>query len=473
MRRRSVPPEVLGDDPRPGAQQPPRLVRSEDRQEPAEEVRARRRAGRRRRGRTAAGGLARPPPTAPSQATASARTIRAFGPARPVSPRFSAIVVAARRSRSTNVARAAPRDSASIPAAPLPAHRSRNADPAELGLEDREEGLLHPVGERPGPLPRRDEPASPGRPGDDPAGVSHRSPCDRPAAGRPRGLRSPRLTRRSPARRRRSPRASRPRARGGAAPSAGAERSSPPSSSSASAWRRASVARTRWSGALERGHPQPGQTALGQAQDVALAAELEVGLGQLEPVEGPGDRHEPGLLGRLGGPPAGHEVAPRTRCSGRRPRRGRSTRRRRPRPTRPRSWWSWASPNRSAPSTAMTVASGTSTPTSTTVVPTRTSSRRPPSRKRVISASRSAAFIGRGRARPGAGRAARASRSASAFAATAPSSSRLLDRRDDDERPVAASPPGPGRTPTAARDRPGDGSASGSGSDPRAASAGR
>ena len=39
-----------------------------------------------------------------------------------------------------------------------------------------------------------------------------------------------------------------------------------------------------------------------------------------------------------------------------------------PRPIRPRSWWSWARPNRSAFSTSITVALGTSTPTSTTVV---------------------------------------------------------------------------------------------------------
>jgi len=42
-----------------------------------------------------------------------------------------------------------------------------------------------------------------------------------------------------------------------------------------------------------------------------------------------------------------------------------------PRPMRPRSWWSWARPKRSACSMTMTVALGTSTPTSTTVVATR------------------------------------------------------------------------------------------------------
>ena len=43
-----------------------------------------------------------------------------------------------------------------------------------------------------------------------------------------------------------------------------------------------------------------------------------------------------------------------------------------PRPTRPRNWCSCARPKRSACSTTMIVASGTSTPTSMTVVATRT-----------------------------------------------------------------------------------------------------
>ena len=67
-----------------------------------------------------------------------------------------------------------------------------------------------------------------------------------------------------------------------------------------------------------------------------------------------------------------------------------------PRPTRPRSWWSCDSPKRSACSTTITVAFGTSTPTSTTVVrPARGSRRRrtPPSRapSRRTSAGRAAA----------------------------------------------------------------------------------
>ena len=115
-----------------------------------------------------------------------------------------------------------------------------------------------------------------------------------------------------------------------------------------------------------------GRPALDEAEHVALAAQLEVLLGELEPVADLGDRLEPGLGDLVG------RVA----------RRGRRTTRPSPRPTRPRSWWSWASPNRSAPSMTIIVASGTSTPTSITVVPTRTSSS--PSRKRAISASRSA-----------------------------------------------------------------------------------
>ena len=50
---------------------------------------------------------------------------------------------------------------------------------------------------------------------------------------------------------------------------------------------------------------------------------------------------------------------------------GRSTTACAPRPTRPRSWCSCDSPKRSACSTTITVAFGTSTPTSTTVVDTR------------------------------------------------------------------------------------------------------
>ena len=56
-----------------------------------------------------------------------------------------------------------------------------------------------------------------------------------------------------------------------------------------------------------------------------------------------------------------------------------------PRPTRPRSWWSCESPKRSASSTIITVAFGTSTPTSMTVVAT--SASRSPRRNSSITAS--------------------------------------------------------------------------------------
>jgi len=58
-----------------------------------------------------------------------------------------------------------------------------------------------------------------------------------------------------------------------------------------------------------------------------------------------------------------------------------------PRPTRPRSWCSCASPNRSACSISMTVAFGTSIPTSITVVATSTWTS--PSRNARITLSRS------------------------------------------------------------------------------------
>ena len=174
-------------------------------------------------------------------------------------------------------------------------------------------------------------------------------------------------------------------------------------------------------GDLERGDAQAREPALGEAEDVALLAQLEVLLGQGEPVVRLGDGLEPGRA--------------RSRRSSRR--RGRRTTRPMPRPTRPRSWWSWASPNRSAPWMIIIVAAGTSTPTSTTVVPTRTSSS--PSRKRVISASRSAGF-----SRPwtiptrsGASSAAQADRLALGRDRAVALVGAFLDQRHDDERPVA------------------------------------
>ena len=59
-------------------------------------------------------------------------------------------------------------------------------------------------------------------------------------------------------------------------------------------------------------------------------------------------------------------------------------------PTLPRSWCSWARPKRSAPSTIITVALGTSMPTSMRLVETSTSTS--PRLKAAMTASRSAAL---------------------------------------------------------------------------------
>ena len=118
-------------------------------------------------------------------------------------------------------------------------------------------------GRVPGPGAARRMPRA--RPGDHPAGVGH-------------------LRRRSPGRRRGRAR-SQPAAQlavqaGLVAPGAGPRRRA-----GASAQPRARTASSRCS-ALERRDPQARQPALGEAEDVALAAQLEVLLGQLEPVRG-------------------------------------------------------------------------------------------------------------------------------------------------------------------------------------------
>ena len=128
-------------------------------------------------------------------------------------------------------------------------------------------------------------------------------------------------------------------------------------------------------GDLERRDPQPREPALGQAEDVALLAQLEVLLGQLEAVVRLGDRLEAGLgdlvgrvrdedaerLDRAASDPAAQLVqlgeAEPVRAL-----------------DRPSSW-----------------PPGRPRRPRSTVVPTRTSSS--PSRNRLISASRSAAFI--------------------------------------------------------------------------------
>ena len=165
----------------------------------------------------------------------------------------------------------------------------------------------------------------------------------------------------------------------------------------------------------------------------------------------------PSRAARAGGPrrrpAAGPRAAPRRACAGRaRPARTRpgaraSASRRSsppsvgsddsnrkqydwsaPRPTRPRSWWSCASPNRSAFSTTIAVAFGMSMPTSITVVATSTwVSRAANARIAAPSRPRSAA---RGRARHAVARArgrgarARPRRRAPARARSPPPASR-------------------------------------------------
>ena len=100
------------------------------------------------------------------------------------------------------------------------------------------------------------------------------------------------------------------------------------------------------------------------------------------------------------------------------------------------------------------VAAGTSTPTSTTVVPTRTSSS--PSRKRVISASRSAGFI-RPWTMPDAERReerGQPDRLALGRDRAVALVGALLDQRHDDERPVAERRLVPDLAPRRRRGRP-------------------
>ncbi len=106
-----------------------------------------------------------------------------------------------------------------------------------------------------------------------------------------------------------------------------------------------------------------GEAGLARPEQLALAADLEVGLGELEAVVRADERLEARRARTRSAPPWAA-------------RRAGSTTARRRGPTRPRSWWSWASPKRSASWTIMIVAFGTSTPTSITVVATSTSSSR-------------------------------------------------------------------------------------------------
>ena len=222
---------------------------------------------------------------------------------------------------STSTAEAAPRDSASIAPAPLPANRSRTPAPSRPGSRIANRVCLtrSVSGRVPGPGAASRTPARRAR--DDPARASA-TPQARARGVAGEHAAEPAVGQLRAERRRRS--------------------AQPPSSSSSRSARPGRGSRARDARAGQRRDPQPRQAALGEAQDVALAAQLEVPLRQLEPVRGRGHRLEPLVLGRaLGG------LA----------RRARRTPASVPRPTRPRSWWSWASPNRSAPSITIIVAS--------------------------------------------------------------------------------------------------------------------
>ena len=124
-----------------------------------------------------------------------------------------------------------------------------------------------------------------------------------------------------------------------------------------------------------------------------------------------------------------------------------------PRPTRPRSWCSCARPKRSACSITMTVAFGTSTPTSMTVV--ETSTWISPREKAPIASSFSALFI-RPWSRPTRtpGRAAAHSRRGLGRRLHVLELLRLLDERVDDVGlPPLARPPASRASSTSRRSR--------------------
>ena len=312
-------------------------------------------------------------------------------------------------SRSTKVTWPAPRESASMPGRATPGEQVQDPRVLEVGLEDREQRLLDAVAERPRLATGSGEADRRGPAGDDPPGVSHRSSAASSPAVAGGHAREP-AARQLAARARRRRHRGR-RARRGASPRAPGVRGQLAVVLVAGATRRAAAA-----GRSGRGR---GRRPRGAARSPSRRARSRRGA-------------RPTAFSRSWATSSA-ESETRTQND--------STV---PRPTRPRSWWSWASPNRSAPSMTIIVASGTSTPTSTTVVPTSTS--RSPSRKRAISASRSAAFI-RPWTRPTRSGASSSSRRRTGLASR-PRARRLASRPrrrlvvvdragHDDERPVA------------------------------------
>ncbi len=112
-----------------------------------------------------------------SPAAAASRRARSASPrrtsaSRPSAPRLAFSAFSAAGARSTNVARAAPRDSASMPSAPRAGEEVEH-DGAGHVAQHAEQRFAHAVRRRAGQVARRrDEPAAPERAGDDPHAAS-------------------------------------------------------------------------------------------------------------------------------------------------------------------------------------------------------------------------------------------------------------------------------------------------------------
>ena len=253
--------------------------------------------------------------------------------ASPSASRFSLSAPARRASRSTNTARCAPRESASMPSAPVPANRSSTAAPSTSpSIENSASRTRSDVG-------RWSCPAAPS--------AACRRSVPRSRACDPRDVTAAALTRGSArsasAPNARCERVAEQRVLGRRAARVGGDRSPPPARARAPAAPRPRAG-TR---------PRTGQTPTGGSRSArppcAARRSISASWKPSACSTSARSRRAPG------GPTAGSCE----RCS--------------PRPTRPRSWCSWEIPKRSAFSTSITVAFGTSMPTSITVVATSTS----------------------------------------------------------------------------------------------------
>ena len=291
-------------------------------------------------------------------------------------------------------------------------------DPLAQGGEDR---LADAVGGRAHlPAARRDQALPPQLPGDHP----HAGPIDGCRLS-PTGLQvAPRRFRGGSGRRRR-------RRSGDGPPRAegrGRERSSEP-------WRRSRASDLPAGLGQERavlgqrGDGEARQAALAGAEDLALAPRSSRSTSaSLKPSRSPATASS---RRRASSPAASANSRHWEGCS--------------PRPTRPRSWCSWETPKRSAPSITITVALATSIPTSITVVATSTSVS--PAAKARIASALSAEGIWPWRTPTSKPRSSPArSRRASTSAALPCDLLGLLDQRADDEGLAPLAQPARGGT---------------------------